>query len=52
MFTFDPTIGTGALIRAALLAEMSFNTADNAAEQGHDALADAFWQIGAQISHA
>lgn len=51
MFTFDPSVGTGALIRAAVLAEVSFNTADNAAERGNVELADAFWQIGAQIAH-
>jgi len=42
---FDPKVGTG-----AQLAEFFFTCADAAAERGEDALADAFWQAGAQAA--
>jgi hypothetical protein len=42
---FDPKAGTG-----AALAEFYFQCADAAAELGEDALADSFWQAGAQAA--
>jgi hypothetical protein len=51
MFLFDPRVGTGANLARMLAAEVSFNTADIAADSGDDALADAFWQMGASLSH-
>ena len=50
--TFDPTVGTGAFLNAALLAELSMRMSDAAAERGDDAMADSFWQLGAMMSHA
>jgi hypothetical protein len=52
MITFDPRIGTGALLKAALLSELTFRVADAAAERGDDSMADAFWQMGAMVAHA
>ena len=52
MFTFDPTVGTGAslMVSPALLSEMTLRVADSAAEQGEDAIADAFWALGVQVA--
>ena len=45
MITFDPSVGTGSFMSAAMLTEMSLQSADLAAEAGDEALADAFWQL-------
>ena len=52
MFTFDPSVGTGAalMVKPALLAELSFRVADSAADQGHDSIADAFWAVGVTVA--
>lgn len=51
--TFDPIAGTGALLMLPLpaLSELSLRTADAAAEQGDNATADAFWQLGVSLDH-
>lgn len=49
MFTFDPTVGTGALAMAAL-AEITFNTADMAADANMPEFADSLWQVGAMVA--
>ena len=50
MFTFDPSVGTGAFIRRAMLAELTFRVADSAADKGDDKTADAFWALGVQVA--
>lgn len=52
MFSFDPSIGTGAalMVKPALLAELTLRIADAAAERGDDSMADAFWGVGVLVS--
>ena len=46
---FDPTVGSGANIIAAL-SEITFNTADMAADANMPEFADSLWQMGAMVA--
>lgn len=54
MFSFDPSIGTGAalMVKPALLSELTLRVADSAAERGDVSMADAFWQMGVSVNNA
>ena len=49
MFSFDPRVGTGAMLSRMMMAEMCMQTADMVAAD--PLMADSYWQMGVSIAH-